>query len=153
MLAAALADDGAAAGEAAETEGEAAATAGGLYESMSALMMRPPGPVPLIWESGMPFSSARRLATGEEKMIEWSPEGEGWELGLDSVGFEASSLTGSGSLGASLGASAAGAGAPSARSAAMAASSATSPSSPSTPIEVPTGMALEPSPTYNRCCS
>ena len=38
--------------------------AAGLYFSMSDFVTRPPGPVPLIWERGTPFSRASFLAKG-----------------------------------------------------------------------------------------
>jgi len=53
---------------AAEGVGEATAAVAGLYFSTSSRMIRPEGPVPLIFDRGMPCSRAIFLAIGEAKM-------------------------------------------------------------------------------------
>ena len=57
--------------------GAGGATTGGLYASMSTLTMRPSGPVPVIWPSGIPCSRASRLARGEARATERSAAGAG----------------------------------------------------------------------------
>jgi hypothetical protein len=79
-----------------DDEGEGAAVEGleDLYLSISALMILPFGPVPLIENKGMPFSSARRLAMGEADTIGLSPVG--WIESLEGADEDEEGLVGVG---------------------------------------------------------
>jgi hypothetical protein len=86
---------------AAGAEGAAVGTAllaGALYASTSALMIRPPGPDPLMSFSGMPFSRAIVLAIGDARI----------RLTVGSSGSSAGSAAGA-AFGVEEGAAAAGA--------------------------------------------
>lgn len=139
------------AGAEAEEEEEEGEAAEGLYFSTSALRMRPSGPVPLIWERGMPCSRAMRLAMGEAKMMERFSEGESDFSDfscLGAAGFESSLAWGFSAAGFSsvLASGAACSSPPSLRRASTASAETSSPSSPRMAATDPTLTSLVPSP-------